>query len=354
MPQTQRILICPLDWGLGHATRCIPLIRLLLEKKQEVIIAADGRPYQLLKQEFPQLQLIRFPGYDISYPSAGSMLLKMFFSVPKIIHGIKKENTYLQEIIKDHKIDIVISDNRYGCYNKNVKSIFITHQLMIKSPFGERFLHKKVLSFIRKFNECWIPDFESEPYLSGDLSHKYPLPAHTYFIGTLSRFETKFADPEKGKGILIILSGPEPQRSILEDLIISQAQKLKTDMLVVRGIPGKEQTMTNLGKILIIDHMGSEEMEKTIRKSELIFCRSGYSSIMDLQRLNKKAVFIPTPGQTEQEYLASYLQKKGIAYFQKQAEFDLLKSIQESEKYSGFSSSGNNSLLEKRINDLLS
>jgi hypothetical protein len=176
MQQPQRILICPLDWGLGHATRCIPVIRAFLGQNAEVLIAADGRAYELLQQEFPELQFIRLKGYEIRYPSSGSMAASMLLSIPKILSGIKREHRELEKIIAEHKIDTVVSDNRYGCWNKQVKSIFITHQLMLKSPFGEGLLHRIILSHIKKYDECWIPDHAAENNLSGELSHKYPLP----------------------------------------------------------------------------------------------------------------------------------------------------------------------------------
>src|ERR1019366_5512486 len=179
----KRILICLLNWGLGHATRCIPIIRLLRKKNAEIIIAADGRSLELLKQEFPDLEFIRLQGYDINYPTGDSMILKMFFSIPKIVNGIYKEHQILKKIIKEKKIDIVISDNRFGLWNKKIKSIFITHQLMIKTLFAEKLLHRINLYFIKKYDECWVPDVECASNLSGDLSHKYSLIKNTFFVG---------------------------------------------------------------------------------------------------------------------------------------------------------------------------
>src|ERR1043166_5258587 len=173
MQQPKRILVAPLDWGLGHATRCIPIIRYLLEKGQEVIVGADGRPLELLKREFPGQEFIVIPGYKVSYPKKGSMTLKMAASVPKILAGIKKEHEQLDKITTAEKIDAVISDNRFGLWTKKVPCIFITHQLMIKSPFGEKLLHRLNKNHIKKYTECWIPDAEGADNLSGDLAHKF-------------------------------------------------------------------------------------------------------------------------------------------------------------------------------------
>jgi uncharacterized protein (TIGR00661 family) len=353
MKQPQRILICPLDWGLGHATRCIPVINAFLSKNAEVIIAADGRPYELLKKEFPQLTFVRLKGYDISY-SLGNMALQMVLSIPKILKGIKAENKALQKIINELKINVVISDNRYGCWGRTTRNIFITHQLMIKSPFGETILNRIVLSYLRNFNECWIPDHEGKENLTGDLSHKYALPERTYFIGPLSRFNKETIKPEPTFELMAIVSGPEPQRSIFEELILRELINSGLKSLLVKGVPEENETTLHNGNVKITNHLGAEEMRKAIINSEIIISRSGYSTIMDLAALEKKVIFIPTPGQTEQEYLAKYFSKKNTASFQKQSEFDLMKALKESEKYSGFKSlPGSNELL-KRIGIILS
>ena len=334
MQQQKRILICPLDWGLGHATRCIPIIRLLIQKNAEVIIAADGRPFELLQQEFPTIEIIRLKGYNIHYPKDGSMIWKMLLSIPKILKGIKTEHHALKRIIEEKKIDVVISDNRFGLWSKQVKSVFITHQLMIKSPFAEKLLHRINLHYIKKYDECWIPDAKESTNLSGDLSHKYELPNNTFFIGPLSRFE-KSTSVNPQYDLMVIVSGPEPQRTIFESMISEQASKSKLKVLIVCGTPEENKTEEK-GTVKMVSHLHTDEMQQAILNSNLIIARSGYSTIMDLAVLGKKAIFIPTPGQTEQEYLAEMLVQKKIAYYQKQSEFNLESALIESENYTGF------------------
>lgn len=326
----KRILICPLDWGLGHATRCIPLIRQYLEQNTEVVIAADKRPLELLKKEFPQLQFVQLPGYNISYSEKSSMVFQMILSAPKILWGIYQEHQSLKKIIKDYKVDVVISDNRYGLWNKQVRSVFITHQIMIKSThklkFLEPLLYKINKIFIKQYNECWIPDYEGINNLSGDLSHLYPLPENTKYIGPLSRFEAHPPSPSPREGafeLLVMLSGPEPQRTVLEREVISQLQHLKIKTIIVRGTPGLKEKLQVPDYVTVYDHLESEEMRHAILSSKIILCRSGYSTIMDLTVLNMKAIFIPTPGQTEQEYLAEYHASKDNAIYFKQDGFDL-------------------------------
>jgi UDP-N-acetylglucosamine transferase subunit ALG13 len=326
----------------------------LLKQNAEVIIAADKRPLELLKQEFPTLQFVTLKGYEINYPKSGSMALSMLFSIPKILKGIKREHIELENIVDKYAIDIVISDNRYGCWSKKVKSIFITHQLMIKSPFGEKLLHKKVLNYLKNYNECWVPDVSDSTFnFSGDLAHQFPLPDNTYFIGLLSRFNP----PEQFEytyDVMAIISGPEPQRGIFKYLLLQALQKTNLKSLIVCGETESDWEIELNDLVTIKSHLPSNEMRKAILNSKIIISRSGYSTIMDLAILNKKAIFIPTPGQTEQEYLAGMLMNKQMAISQNQTNIDIPKAIKESEKYSGLKMHGDNSILKSRIEFMLS
>ncbi len=335
----KNILICPLDWGLGHATRCIPIIKELLKfDNTKLIIAADKRPLDLLKSEFPDLEFVRFPGYKITYSKKGNLIIKMLSLLPSIFLGIYKEHQTLKTIINNHKIDIVISDNRFGLWNKNVYSIFMTHQIMIKLPiflgFLEPLLYRINKLFINKYNECWIPDFDGTNNISGDLSHKYNLPANSYFIGPLSRFNNKKANGDYKYNVTAIISGPEPQRTIFEELIINQLKRTSLKSAIVSGKTEETKKEHQLSEnIKQYSSLNQDELLKIIQDSEIIICRSGYSSIMDLATLGKKAVFVPTPGQTEQEYLAKYHKIKEYFYYTAQNKFDIIKSLKKAEQY---------------------
>ena len=341
-----RILIAPLDWGLGHATRCIPIIKYLLEKNCEVIIGADGRPLQLLQKEFPSLEFVVMPGYTISYPKNGSMVLKIASQIPKILSGIKKENEHLKKIIKEKKIDAVIADNRFGLWSKDVPCVFMTHQLMVKSPFGENLIHKLNKNYISKYSECWVPD-RKDSGLSGDLSHQFPLPENAKYIGVLSRFTSPLNPLSRGRGeggeVLVILSGPEPQRTVFEKKILDQLNiplnppsKGELTALIVQGVTEKNERKTLSENVSVVSHLTSDGLQKEILSSDIIISRPGYSTVMDLAILGNKAIFVPTPGQTEQEYLAKYFSEKKIAYSVSQKKFDLKIALEESKNYSGF------------------
>jgi uncharacterized protein (TIGR00661 family) len=335
-----RILVAPLDWGLGHAARCIPIIRELLEHNTEVIIAADGRPYELLKKEFPSLNMVRLPGFTIVYPEGNRIAPKIVSQIPKIITAIFREHRALSNIIRDLKIDAVISDNRFGLFSKQIPCIYVTHQIGIMMPeqlqWASRIVYQLNKALVRNYTECWIPDYEENDNLSGWLSHFYPLPKNATFIGPLTRFK-KNSNISKEYDILVILSGPEPQRTVLENIMMEQLKTVQRKSLVVRGIPEKSQHIKLSEWISVVSSLDSEALNRAMLASDIIISRPGYSTIMDLDALGKRAILIPTPGQTEQEYLAAELKRSGKFYMQQQEGFSLIDALEQAKLYPGFS-----------------
>ncbi len=312
MNRQKKILVCPLDWGLGHATRCMPLIAYFIEKGCEVIIAGNEMTNRLIQAEFPVLQYIDLKGYNVRYSTSKFLLpFKILSQIPKILSVIQAEQEWLQAIIRQYEIDIVISDNRYGLYSNKVKSIFITHQLNIAVPqsgFLERILNKINHRFIRRFSAVWVPDYENN-IMAGKLSVKSEKIGNVQYLGNLSRFKIR-QHIQKKYDVIILLSGPEPQRTMLEKLILNQVAQCQLNILFIRGKPGSSAIPSDNKYISIVNHLSKEKLETALLQSEIIICRSGYSTVMDLIRLNKHAIFIPTPGQTEQEYLATYFAAK--------------------------------------------
>jgi uncharacterized protein (TIGR00661 family) len=341
-----RILVAPLDWGLGHATRCIPIVYELLRHECDVWLAAEGAQEALLKQEFPELSFLSLPGYRVKYGrSATGMLWNIFSQSYKILSAIKQENNWLKKMVIEHGFDAVISDNRYGLNHTAIPCIFITHQLNIISPLGkwlERFLQKRNYKYINRFRECWVPDEEDENNLAGTLSHPEKKPAIPLrYIGPLSRFENNsdlshslLAAGSMKDHLLIILSGPEPQRSILENKIIRDIAHYAGTATIVRGLPGTLTLIPSTNTIKFYNHLPAEELNREMNLAEYIISRSGYSTIMDITKLQKKSILIPTPGQTEQEYLAKYLQEKKIAPGILQNTFSLSSALQSARSFS--------------------
>lgn len=334
MPATTkkpRVLVAPLDWGLGHATRCIPIIKQLLASGCEVILAGEGKSEILLREAFPDLSFLTLAGYDIHYgKSKFSVLRNLMAQIPKMLLAIQEEFHWLEKVVEEHDIDLVISDNRYGLYHKTVRSVFITHQLLIKTPFGligDKTLQRMNFSFINSFDECWVPDTEDEINLAGELSHpenKPTIPVH--YIGSLSRFDFS-TDKGNNKHLLVMLSGPEPQRSILEVKLLLQLKKYPKAVLFVRGLPGEMNLPEVPMNVQIVNHLPAKELEAAIKDAHMVLARCGYSTVMDLVQLQKKSILIPTPGQTEQEYLATHLTAQKIALCMEQEGFDLQPAL---------------------------
>lgn len=331
----KKLLVAPLDWGLGHATRCVPVIKDLINNNCEVWLAGEGAQEKLLREEFPSLPFLPLKGYRIQYAKTG-LPGKLLRQIPSILRSIKEENKWLKEQVSRHQFDAVISDNRYGLYHEKLFSVFITHQLCIKSSLGkwsERVLQKWNYKLIDRFNECWIPDEEGKNNLAGELSNPRKLPGiPVRYIGILSRFQRKDSEEIKDH-LLIILSGPEPQRTILENKIIDQIVNYNGEATIVRGLPTEKNIIPSTNTIHFYNHLSSEELNSEAMKAEFVISRSGYSTVMDIAALQKKSILIPTPDQTEQEYLADYLMKKKFTFFVKQKDFSLLKNIEEARNF---------------------
>ena len=319
MGNKKTILVAPLNWGLGHATRCIPIIQELIKNNFNVLIASDGNALKLLQKEFPTLENITLPSYNISYPKRGGFLKwKLLLKFPHIKKAVLSEKKIIQKLVSEKKIQGIISDNRFGVRNSKIPSVYLTHQLKVLSGNTTNLSSKIHQNIINKFDECWVPDISEKFNLSGELSHSRYLTTPIY-IGPLSRM--KRVNREKKYDILILLSGPEPQRSILEKQLIKEFKGDSRNILLIQGIVENKQKTFQLGNISCINYMLAHDLENAINESELIICRSGYTTIMDLAILEKKAFFIPTPGQFEQEYLAHHIKERNLAPFCNQEDF---------------------------------
>jgi uncharacterized protein (TIGR00661 family) len=341
---SKRVLITPLDWGLGHATRCIPVINEFLKQGCEVQIASSGGALLLLKEEFPVLKFHSIVSYNVKYSVNLPFAFKMFLQTLKFIWAIRREHQQINKIVIDEKIVFVISDNRYGCWSVKAKSIFIGHQLKLKTPIFSYFINALHQRAINKFSECWAPDVKGDESLSGELTLNINLkPKYIGHLSRMKRYNTTIRYQ-----ILVIISGPEPQRTIFEEMVLRELTATNKRCLVVRGIP-PEHVRTLSDNLEVVNHLCTSEMNQVILESELIISRSGYSTIMDLAALGKKAIFVPTPGQMEQEYLANELMKKRIAFSMPQDNFNLQWALSEVEKYTGFNLKKENVGLSKTI-----
>lgn len=315
----KRVLVAPLNWGLGHATRCVPIIHALLAANKTVVIAADGYPLAFLRDEFPTLEWVEFKGALIEYSPKESQVTALLKQLPALLRSIRQEHRILKQLVAKYQINTVISDNRFGLWHRRIPSIYITHQLMIKMPPRLRFLepiaHQLHGWFVGRYSTCWVPDNPGNDNLSGDLAHHYSLPYHARFVGTLSRFQNLAIVPQPSPyKHIAILSGIEPQRSLYEEKLIARLQQENEPALIVQGKPQEQVIQHQIGQITILSHLPSERLGQLLLSTKNIYCRSGYSMLMDLVALQRTAILTPTPGQTEQEYLAQYVTKMGFSF----------------------------------------
>lgn len=328
-----------MDWGLGHATRCIPVISEFLKHDCEVYIGGSGKSILILKEAFPELKTINLPGYRINYAEKPFFFLFLIFQAPLFLFSVLREYYLLRRIQDKEKFDIIISDNRYGLSNPLCQSVFITHQVHIILPKVLRIFQKAanwLISYaINKFDECWVPDNPGEKNLSGALSHKIKNAINFHYVGILSRFSVHYQKEKVPEiyDVVAVVSGPEPHRTSLERVLENQLKKFKGNSLLIRGLPGDVNLEVN-GSFSKVNHLPAAQFAGMIQNANYVICRSGYSSVMDMVALNTKALLVPTPGQTEQEYIAEYLNRKGLFPFMEQRSFNLISALSILENFS--------------------
>lgn len=353
-----RILVAPLDWGLGHATRCVPIVNELIRRGCEVWIAAEGQVLELLQKEAPDARFLPLRGYHIFYHNTKqNFSITIIKQLPKIWSAIRYERKWLKQLLQQRHFAAVISDNRYGLWSRDTISVIITHQVNVQSGLGPavdtilRGIHRFLLG---KFSECWIPDFEGENNIAGKLSHGTRIPANVRYIGLLSRMNNLPAS--RLYDVAIILSGPEPRRTIWENTLLGMLPSFTGKVLLVRGLPSESAVLPEIKGVTVVNYLTTPDLNIAIQSAEWVICRSGYSSVMDLLKLKHKAILAPTPGQTEQEYLAAYLHHKGIFFTAKEELFSLETHLTQAASFP-FDFSGveeNDHLLQQQINRFLS
>lgn len=323
----RNVLVAPLNWGLGHATRCIPIIEALEKHHFTPIIASDGTALEMLRKEFPHLKTLELPSYQIEYAKNGAFFKwKLVLNLPKMMAAIREEKKLVKNWIEELELVGIISDNRLGVSNRKVPSVFMTHQLNVLSGMTTWISSKLHQQIIRKYDECWVPDWEAQLNLTGNLGHLKKPKFNVRYIGPLSRFKKK--ELPKKYDLMVILSGPEPQRGILEHKLRTMLPAYAGQIVFICGKIEAQQKSEQRGNITFYNFMQTEQLQQTFNESETVLCRSGYTTVMDLVQLGNKAFFIPTPGQYEQEYLAKKLKGDGFVPYVKQDDFKLENLLQ--------------------------
>ncbi|MEZ4927170.1 MAG: glycosyltransferase [Saprospiraceae bacterium] len=322
----KRVMIAPLNWGLGHVSRCIPIIHALEEMGVGILLASDGEALHLLKAEFPHLPSVRLPSYHIKY-YGNNMVLNIARQLPGILYAIRAEKWHTEKLVRQYGIQGIISDNRYGCFHRSTSNVIMTHQLNLRIPQKslEWMANRALRISLASFDEVWVPDTASEPSLSGELSHPIDGLKNVHYIGLLSRAVHNTS--EKEYDVAVVLSGPEPQRSNLEQMLLEQAMALPQKFIFVQGKTKTKEHHFLADHLELVSYLTSEALNEVLCASDVIICRSGYSSLMDLVVLGKPAVLIPTPGQTEQEYLAEECARQMWFQIQQQNNIDLKAAL---------------------------
>lgn len=323
-----RVLFAVLNWGMGHASRSVPIIRNLQAQGHEVVLASDGVALDLLQAEFPDVPSIELPGYNVHYPTK-NIYVNVLLSTWAILRAIRAERRWLRQYLRDNPfIDRIFSDNRYGIRNSKIPSILITHQLKLfgKWPLanrlGEWYIHKQ----IDHFTAVWVPDWDGIHSLTGGMADRRDIKIPVRYIGPLSRFPAShhiLNRPDADVDILAVLSGPEPQRQYFETAVLQQLSGIPGHHVLIRGTKSPYSSQHSPSHIKIYDILPAEELFKYIIRSKMQVSRSGYSTVMDLVYSGIPALMVPTPGQFEQEFLTQWLAGKGPWIFQTQDRLDL-------------------------------
>jgi UDP:flavonoid glycosyltransferase YjiC (YdhE family) len=338
------VLVSPLNWGLGHATRDIPVIRNLLNHNHEVTIAACGNARAVLEQEFPECRSLEFPDYPVPYSQSRFFLPKFVAFFPLLLKAISDERKNLELILAKDSYDLIISDNRLGVYSSEIPSVFITHQLHYHLPliFWPAELLAVAMNGVLhgKYRHIIVPDNPPGPTaLAGKLSRPETdaTKKRVFFSGILT--STRRGNGKEDLDYLIIISGPEPQRTQLEKIVLPRIQTLDGNIIILLGSPSNHAKPEQTGRCRIIPYASTRDKEKFMNRAQCIICRSGYTTMMEIAELGKRhALFIPTSGQTEQEYLSWYYEKQRWFHSQSQYRLDLAADIRIARQpcYTGF------------------
>lgn len=353
----KKFFIAPLNWGLGHATRDLPLIKAFLERGDRVIIAAHDRAKMLLESEVPECEFVDFPEYPIRYPQTSFFVTRfMFIIFPQMLVAMYKEKKRLKELHEKYNFDYIISDNRFCLYLKGVKSYLISHQLRYKLPqpvtklefLPEYFTY----SYFKNYDKILIPDSDDPDSLTGELSHnmRYLPNENLHYSGILNDIQSTSAEVEKDIDYFIIVSGPEPQRTKLERIIFKQVNSLPGNIVVALGMPEKNYKIRQ-GNATFYTYLNRKQIHNYLHKSKFIISRPGYTTVMELIQFGLQGLFIPTPGQIEQVYLAKYYEEKKWCHCVSQYKLDLAKDVENAKSYPGFPASLKSS--EENVKELL-
>jgi len=335
--EEKKNLFAVLGWGLGHATRSIPLIHKFIEHKIGLILGGCGDSLLLLRETFPQLEHVSLPSYGFRYPRSGALFpWAILGHLPRFMNARAEEHRILRRMVAERRVQGVVSDNRYGLYLDGLPSRLLIHQLSPELPAPLQPFRKHILGLhhdmLARFGRCWVPD-NPEHDFAGRLSHAFRPSLKTDYLGPLSRIPSiPLTETDGSYDLCAVLSGPEPQRSILEDMVIRQSAKAQAHLALVRGLPANGHTMNTVGRADCWGHLPGPALRQVLEHSRVLLCRPGYSSLMDYYATGLPAILVPTPGQSEQEYLGRWWASRGYGISVPQHDLDLISLMRNPEQ----------------------
>ncbi len=330
--------------GLGHATRMTPLIAESLRRRHEVYIISNYRALDFLKNEFKDKVKNYFllPDYSLqkrTFTEKSVSVSRFLMYLPLYLNEFRQEHVRFLRIHKKYKFERIITDTRFGIYSTEVPSYLICHHIkMSLNEFlksSNRITEFAFYAIKNKFKKILIPDFEKDS-LAGEYTHnfKYLTKSDVKYLGLLSMVKKQKVNEDID--YFFSISGPEPQRTVFEKKIISSISKLKNKKIVVALGKPESKTVKKMQNLIIYSFLNRDMQTDIMNSSKLIITRSGYTTLMDLAELGKKALLIPTKGQPEQEYLAKYHLKQGNFYYKEMDDLNLPKDLEIAMNFPGF------------------
>lgn len=337
-----KILFAASSWGLGHATRDLILIQALMDAGHSVTVLSTDRALKLLRGELAdQCDYIDLPDIPkaLGHTSA-SFYLKMTMALPLVFRTFRREHRFVDELCRAGKCDRIVSDSRYGVWSRDVPSYHLMHTLHQISPFRVRLVEHVIESIQRGLlsgaKKVLIPDQE-ENGLAGELCHDLVAFRRDQieYLGILS--SVLRMPVEQDIDYFITVSGVEPQRSILEKKVLRQARELDGRVVITLGRPDLPFSVSDDGRLAIYSFLGRRRQAEMLNRARTVVSRSGYTTLMELAELGKRALMVPAVGQSEQEYLAGLHERRGTMHSVPQSRLNLARDLRDAERYPGLS-----------------
>ncbi|MEK6968538.1 MAG: glycosyltransferase [Nanoarchaeota archaeon] len=325
------------NYGLGHATRMLPVIMKLIEQGEKVTIVAKGNSLLMLKNELGDASNYELMQYEVplKFSDKGFSMFETLKAGPSFISLISSQKKWLENFSAKEKIDRVIADGEIGYHLKNKKSFFVNNQLRLLpgSLLGDG---TELLTdvFSKGFEKVIVPDDENGT-LGGLLTSKTRFydKKRLAYVGILSSIRKK--NVVRNVDYFISISGPGISKEVFTRQVMEQLHLLKGKVVVALGRPDLKE-IASKGNAKIYPYLNRKQQESFLNKAKLVISRSGYTTMMELAEIDKKAFFIPTLNHPEQEYLAKFQKNSGRFHYSKQDSFNFKEDIDEAKQYPGF------------------